>query len=97
MLVDEGVLVDGTAEGKGVNGMVAEGVNAAAGVEEAGSLGEESSTQLEIKITNKVNMTILDEFNVIKGPFVTHRNCVLVLEYRPQIIVYWTPFGNNIE
>jgi hypothetical protein len=97
MLVDEGVLVDGTAEGKGVNGMVAEGVNAAAGVEEAGSLGEESSTQLEIKITNKVNMTILDEFNVIKRPFVIHRNCVLMLEYRPQIIVYWTSFGNNIE
>ena len=59
------MLVDGVAEGKGVKGIVGEGVNFAANVEVGGTLGEESPIQLEVKITNKVNMTILDEFNVI--------------------------------
>ena len=45
--------------------MVGEGVNFAANVEVGGTLGKESPIQLEVKITNKVNMTILDEFNVI--------------------------------
>ena len=96
VLVETGVLVDGIAVGKGVICIVPEGVNVGVDVEVICTSTEESPTQLEIKITNKVNMTILDEFNVIKRPFVIHRDCVLMLEYRPKIIVYWTSFGNNL-
>jgi hypothetical protein len=97
LLVDTGVLVDGTAEGKGVIGMVAEGVFVKANVEIGCTTGEESLAQPEAKITNKVNMTFLDEINGINRPFVIRREYVLVLEYRPKIIVYWTSFGNNLE
>ena len=88
VLVDTGVLVDGTAEGKGVNGDVIEGVNVAADLGVICPLEGEFPTQLVIKITNKVNMTILDEFNVINRPFVIHREYDLMLEYRPKIINY---------
>ena len=88
VLLETGVLVDGTVEGKGVNGMVAEGVKLTEDVVVGCTIGEESPPHPEIKITNKVNMTNLDEFNVIKRPFVIHRDCVLMLEYRPKIIVY---------
>jgi hypothetical protein len=97
VLVGSGASVNETAEGKGVNGIVAEGVLAATVVEEGCTTVGDSPTQLDIKITNKVNMASLDEFNVIKRSFVIHRDCGLMLEYRPKIIVYWTSFGNNLN
>jgi hypothetical protein len=97
VLVGTGVLVDGAADGKGVNGMVAEGLDAATAGEVGCTPLEELTIQPERKITNKVNITILDEYNLIMRPFIMHRDSVLMLEYRPKIIVYWICFGNNIE
>ena len=53
------------------------------------------SAQLIKKNTIKVKMTSLDEFNGIKGPFVTVQEVDMVLKYRPKIIVDWNDFGNQ--
>ena len=52
-----------------------------------GVVSEEFPMPPAIKITNKVNMAILDEINGIKGSFVIPGIVFLVLEYRPKIIV----------
>ena len=52
--------------------MVGDGVIVTAGIE-VGWASSEFPPHPEIKITNKVNMTSLDEINGIKRPVVIHR------------------------
>jgi hypothetical protein len=79
-----GVSVAGAAVGKGVIGTVGESVTEIVTVS-VGSVSKVLPVHPQRKITNKTNMTTLDEFNGIKGPFVTLRIVVLVLEYRRRL------------
>jgi len=81
-----GSSVTGSDVSKGVIGTVAEGSNDCVGTVVTG-LSVVIPPHPARKITNKVKMTTLDEFNAIKGPFVTRLFVVLMLEYRPKIIV----------
>jgi hypothetical protein len=65
-----GVSVTGVAEGKGVMGCVWAGFGVAV-AEIVGLLSGVLWEHPDKKITNKVNMTTLDEFNGINRPFVT--------------------------
>jgi hypothetical protein len=77
-----GVAVSGRSVGKGVIGSVAVGCGVGVGANIVGVVG--FSAHPARKITNKINITTLDKFNLIKGPFVTRQIIFLMLELPPE-------------